>query len=427
MTDRTTVPEKAGAESPPRFSDFNRLWLGQTISVFGTQITMLAMSLTAVVYLDAKASEVGVLAAARELAFVGLMLFAGVFVDRHRRRPVMIVSDLGRAAIVFAVPLLAWAGVLAMPHLYAAAFLLGALAVVFSLAYRAYLPTLMTSDALLVANSRLQTTESLAEVAGPSLAGLLVQLVTAPFALIADGVSFLASAWSIAAIRAKEPEVVPDQPAEAGFVTGVIADIRAGLMFTFHQPVLRLLAVASAIFNVFATIMLTIFVVYAVRSAELSAGQIGVVMSGFGVGGVIAAASLTWTMRIGVGRLLAVSYVVGAAKIVALPFVGGGPVTRTVLLTILFFIAGCAVVSATVVEMTIRQAVTPNAMQARVAAAFGFLIGGLTPVAAVAAGVLGDWIGPHSTLVVAAIGVPASLPWVLAGRIRRIRSIDEAG
>jgi hypothetical protein len=249
-----------------------------------------------------------------------------------------------------------------MPHLYAAAFLLGALAVVFSLAYRAYLPTLVTSDALLVANSRLQTTESLSEVAGPSLAGLLLQLVTAPFALIADGVSFLVSAWSIAAIRTKEPVVVPDGPAEAGFVKGVVA-----------------------------------------------------------------AASLSRTMRIGVGRLLAVSYVVGAAKIVVLPFVGGGPAVRTVLLTVLFFIAGCAVVTATVVEMTIRQAVTPNAMQARVAAAFGFLIGGMTPVAALAAGVLGEWIGPRSTLVVAAVGVPASLPWVLAGRIRRIRSIDEAG
>ncbi len=273
MIDRTTTPDTVGVERPQRLSDFNRLWLGQTISVFGSQITTLALSLTAVVYLNAKASQVGLLAAARELAFVGLMLFAGVGVDRHRRRPVMIISDLGRAGITFVVPLLAWLGVLAMPHLYAAAFLLGALAVVFILAYRAYLPTLVTSDALLVANSRLQTTESLADVAGPSLAGLLIQVMTAPFALIADGLSFLVSAWSVAAIRAAEPAVVPDKPAQAGLVKGVFVDIWAGLTFTVRQPVLRLLAAASAIFNVFATIMLTIFVVYAVRSAHLSAGH----------------------------------------------------------------------------------------------------------------------------------------------------------
>jgi MFS family permease len=411
MADRATTPAR----------DFNRLWLGQTVSVFGSQITTLALSLTAIVYLDAKASQVGLLAAARELAFVGLVLFAGVVVDRYRRRPMMIVSDVGRAAILFVVPLLAWAGVLAMPHLYAAAFLLGALTIVFSLAYRAYLPTLVSPDALLVANGRLQTTESLADVAGPSLAGLLVQVVTAPFALIVDGLSFLASAWSVAAIRAEE-----DEPARAGSSTGVFADIWTGLAFTFRHPVLRLIAAASAIFNVFATIMLTIFVVYAVRSAHLSAGQIGVVMSGFGVGGVIAAASLSRTMKIGIGRLLAISYVVGAVKIMALPLVSGGPVTRTVLLTGVFLVAGCAIVSANIVEMTIRQAVTPNAMQARVAAGFGLLIAGLAPIAAVVAGVLGDRIGPHETLVVAAVGVPASLPWILFPRIWRLRTLEDA-
>lgn len=426
MIDRTTAPDVVGVGHKQRLSDFNRLWLGQTISVFGSQITTLALSLTAVVYLNAKASQVGLLAAAREVAFVGLMLFVGVVVDRYRRRPVMIISDLGRAGITLAVPLLAWAGVLAMPHLYAAAFLLGALAVAFSLAYRAYLPTLVTSDALLVANSRLQTTESLADVAGPSLAGLLIQGVTAPFALIADALSFLVSAWSVAAIRATEPDVVPDGPTEAGFVRGFFVDIHAGLRFTIRQPVLRLLAATSAIFNVFAMIMLTIFVVYAVRTAHLSAGQIGVVMSGFGVGGVLAAASLSRTMQIGVGRLLAISYVVGAGAIVTLPLISGGPVTRMVLLTADFFVAGCAIVPANIVEMSIRQAVTPNSMQARVAAGFGFLIGGLAPIAAVVAGVLGDRIGPHATLVVAAVGVPASLPWVLFPRIRRLRTLDEA-
>jgi len=408
-----------------RVSDFNRLWIGQSISAFGSQVTSLALPLTAVLYLDATATQVGLLATTREAAYVGLMLFLGVVVDRHRRRPAMIAADLGRAALTLAVPLLAWAGALSMPYLYVAAFLLGSLAVVFSLAYRAYLPSLLGADELLAGNSRLQATESLSDVAGPGLAGLLIQLVRAPYALVADAFSFLVSAGSVASVRATEPAVTTGPATDGGFVRRVFADIGAGLAFTFRQPVLRMLAAASAIFNVFATIMLTIFVVYAVRVAHLSPSEIGLVFAGFGVGGVAAAASLSRTMRMGVGRLLGIGYVVGAGVIVALPFVGGAPVTRTAWLCALFFVAGCAIVSANIVEMTMRQAATPGHLQGRIAAGFGFLIGALTPVAAAVAGVLGDQIGPRATLIVAAAGIPASLPWILFSRVRRVRSVDE--
>ncbi len=422
MTDQTVLPARATRRRP---GDFNRLWLGQAISAFGSQVTALALPLTAVVYLNASAIQVGLLATIREVAFVGLMLFLGVVVDRRRRRPVMIASDLARAGVTLAVPLLAWAGVLSMGWLYVAGFLLGALAVVFSLAYRAYLPTLLDPDALLAGNGRLQTTDSLSDVAGPGLAGLLIQLMRAPFALVADAFSFLVSAGSVAAIRTPEAAVVPEPAVGSGFVRRVFADIRAGLTFTVRHPVLRPLAAASATFNLFATIMLTIFVVYAVRVAHLSAGEIGAINACFGIGGVLAAATLSRTMRIGAGRLLATGYVVGVAVIVALPLAGGRPAVRTGCLSVLFFIAGCAIVSANIVEMTMRQAATPNALRGRVAAGFGFLIGALTPVGAVLAGVLGDRIGPHATLVVAAAGIPLSLPWVLFSRVRQVRTLDE--
>jgi MFS family permease len=420
-------PGGAGATRRPAYhvSDFNRLWLGQSISQLGSQVTALALPLTAVLYLNATPGQVGLLAAVRGVAFAGLMLFFGVLVDRHRRRTVMIISDFGRAAVTLAVPVLAWARILSMPCLYAAAFLLGALAVVFSLAYRAYLPSLVSPAVLLAANSRLQTTESLADVAGPGLAGLLIQLAGAPFAMLADAASFLVSGVSVIAIRAAEPAVAPAKPADSGFFLTIVRDVRAGLAVTFRHPALRLVAASSCVFNVFATVMLTIFVLYAVRTAHLSPGQIGLIFAGFGAGGVLAAVALSRTMRAGLGHVLAIGYATGAAAIAALPFIGGTPDIRTACLAGVFLIAGCAIVSANIVEMTIRQAATPGELQGRVAAGFYFLTASLTPLAALAAGELGGLIGFRATLIVAAAGIPASLPWIMVRRIRRLRTLDD--
>lgn len=424
-TDRA-VP---ASDDDGRRRDFNRLWLGQSISAFGTQVTVLALPLTAVLYLHATATQIGLLGAARELPVLAFMLFFGVVVDRMRRRPLMIGADLGRAVAIGAVPLLAWLGVLHMPMLYLVAFAVGCLAVIFSLAYQAYLPTLLGPDRLLSGNSRLQSTRSLSDVAGPGLAGFLVQLVRAPFALLADALSFLVSAWSVSVIRTPEPAVEREPSAgDGGLVRRVFADIRDGLRFTVTHALLRSIAGAAAIFNVFATIMLTIFVVYAARVSHMSAGEIGVVFAGFGVGGLLAATLLDRALsRVGPGRLLLGGYVIGAAAIVSLPFVGGSATTRTIIFAAVFFIAGCAIVAANIVEMTIRQAATPNAVQGRVAAAFGFLIGALTPIAAIVAGVLGDHIGLRATLFVASAGVPLSLPWIVFSKLRRIESVDSIG
>ena len=428
-TTHEPVPMVPATDDDGRRHDFNRLWLGQSISAFGTQVTMLALPLTAVLYLHATATQIGLLGAAREFPVLGLMLFFGVVVDRMRRRPLMIGADLGRAIAIGTVPVLAWRGYLHMSVLYLVALVVGCLAVVFSLAYQAYLPTLVGPERLLSGNSRLQTTQSLSDVAGPGLAGLLVQLVRAPFALVADALSFLVSAWSVAAIRTPEPVVEREPSAgDSGLVRRVFADIFDGLRFTVTHALLRSIAGAAAVFNVFATIMLTIFVIYAARVSHLSAGEIGLVFAGFGIGGLVAATLLDRALsRVGPGRLLLGGYVIGAAAIVSLPFVGGSAATRTIIFAAVFFIAGCAIVAANIVEMTIRQAATPNAVQGRVAAGFGFLIGALTPIAAIVAGVLGDHIGLRATLFVASAGVPLSLPWIAFSKLRRIESLDNIG
>jgi predicted MFS family arabinose efflux permease len=348
-------------------------------------------------------------------------------ITTHETVPMVPASDDGGRRQDF--NRLAWLGYLHVSVPYLVAFVVGCLAVVFSLAYQAYLPTLVGPDRLLSGSSRLQTTQSLSDVAGPGLAGLLVQLVRAPFALVADALSFLVSAWSVAAIRTPEP-VVEREPAagDGGLVRRVFADILNGLRFTVTHALLRSIGGAAAVFNVFASMMLTIFVIYAARVSHLSAGEIGLVFAGFGVGGLVAATLLDRALsHVGPGRLLLGGYVIGAAAIVSLPFVGGSATTRTIIFAAVFFIAGCAIVAANIVEMTIRQAATPNAVQGRVAAGFGFLIGALTPIAAIVAGVLGDHIGLRATLFVASAGVPLSLPWIVFSKLRRIESLDDIG
>jgi MFS family permease len=202
---RPAPPQPEAGRRLSRHGDFNRLWLGEAVSAFGSQVTVLALPLTAVLYLHATAFQMGLLNGAGELAFLGPMLVFGVLVDRMRRKPLMIGTNLGRAGLIALVPILAWAGTLAMPVLYAVALVVGCLTSVFSLAYQAYLPTIVDSEVLLAGNSRLQATESVSQVAGPGVAGVLIQLLRAPFALLVDTVPFLFSATMLASIRQHEP------------------------------------------------------------------------------------------------------------------------------------------------------------------------------------------------------------------------------
>ena len=406
--------------------DFNKLWLGQAVSDLGSQVTVLALPLTAVVYLNATATQVGLMTGAAQLAFLGPTLFFGVMVDRMRKRPVMIGADLGRAGALALIPILAWTGSLGMPVMYFVAFVHGCLTVMFNLAYRSYLPGLIGTDQLLAGNSRLQTTESISQVAGPGLGGALVQLLRAPFALLVDAVSFLCSAASVLSIRAQEP--APRRAADGG-PTGrrsVLKEIGSGLRFIAGHPVLRSLAGAGATFNFFSQIQLTLIVLYAARDKHMSAGEIGLLFAGFGVGGLIAATTLGRALnRFGYGHLLLLGYVTGALGLICLPFVPGVAIVSTALFVGLYLLAGSGIVALNIVSMTLRQVATPSALQARVNASFLVSISGLMPVSAVVAGVLGDRIGLRPTLFITAVGLPVSVLWIAVSPARRIKSLAE--
>lgn len=426
--ERPSPPGRAAQPGPiGRHGDFNKLWFGQAVSSVGSQVTLLALPLTAVLYLHATAGQVGLMTAAGLLAYCGPSLLFGVMADRMRRRPLMIAADIGRTAVITVVPVLAWTGSLSMPVLYAVALVQGALTVIFEVAYRSYLPSLVSAGALLAGNSRLQSTASVAQVGGPGLSGALVDLLGAPFALLADAGSFVVSVTSLLWIRAREP--VPERshlPGAPAGVRGVISEVHGGLRFIYRHPVLRPLASSAATFNFFSQLQLTLFVLYANREMHMSAGAIGLVLAFFGVGGMTAAATvrrgLAW---LGYGNMLLAGYAMGALAILGIPLVPGPAALSTVLFIGVYFVAGYGIVATNIAMTTLRQIATPGSLQGRVNASFRFAIGALMPFSAVLAGLLGERLGVRPTLFICAGGMPISVLLIGFSAARKVRTSDE--
>ncbi|MGB7925000.1 MAG: MFS transporter, partial [Pyrinomonadaceae bacterium] len=253
-----------------RHRDFLKLWGAHTTSVFGTQLASLAYSFTAVLTLQATPFQMGLLNATGSASAVLVGLFAGVIADRMRRRSLLIGTDLGRALLAATIPMAAALGVLRIGQLYIIRFLFGALSILAEVAHMAFLPSLVEREQLLEGNSKLSTTESVASIAGPSLSGVLVQLFTAPFAIIVDVVSFIFSALFIWTIRAPEPA-----PPRAVERPGVRAEIREGLEVVFGNPILRTLSQAIALHFLFVLAISTVFILYAVRELGIEPALLG--------------------------------------------------------------------------------------------------------------------------------------------------------
>ncbi|GAA3732064.1 MFS transporter [Plantactinospora mayteni] len=420
----TPPPEPA----PPRDHskrDFRLLWFGQGVSTIGSEITEIALPFTALVFLGASATEIGILSGLKDLAGLVLTLFAGVLVDRMRRRRLMIAADLGRFLALGIIPLLALGGILSMPILYVAAFVVGCLTVVFNLAYPAFVGSLLENDRLINANSKLEGTQQIAGVVGPGLGGILVQALRAPFAIAVDALSFLLSALSLSAMRHRESEDDLIR-GETGGVRGVFRDIKEGLVATFGNPHLRALAAEAATFNLFSQIVMVLFLVYASRDVGLSAGVIGVVFAVGSVGGTLGALVTGKLVdRIGVGPALVWSTALTVAPMVALPFISGPKPVQAVLFGVVYLIVGLGIVISAITSITMRQTITPSRMRGRVNASFRFVTIGVIPIGAVGAGLLGDWIGLHNALYISAVGTPLALLWLIFSPVPKVRTLDE--
>jgi MFS family permease len=398
--------------------DFLKLWGGETVSLFGTQVTVLALPLTAVLTLEASASELGLLNAARFAPFIAVILFAGVWVDHRRRRPILIQTNVGRALLIALVPAAAFLDILRMELLYAVGFLVGVLTVFFDVAYPSYLPSLVGRRQLTAGNSRLEASRSAAEVGGPGVGGLLVQLVTAPFALLIDAISFVFSAVVLSTIRAPEPE-----PANAERSPAWVA-IREGFSFTFANRYLRPIAGEAATFNLFEQTIMTIFVIYAVRELELSAGLLGLIISIGAAGAFIGAVVARYPeRRFGLGPTIVGSMLIGCTAPLALPFITGSTPLIVPLFGLTFFVWGLAIAVSNVHVVSLRQASTPDDLLGRMNASYRFFTYGAIPIGALIGGFLGEALGLRETLFVGSGGLLLALLWIVASDVPSLREL----
>lgn len=404
-----------------RHPDFLKLWSGQTISVFGDQIATLALPLVAVLTLKANAVEMGILGAAERAPFLLVGLFAGVWVDRMRRRPILIGADVGRALLLGSIPAAALLGRLTVHYLYVVAFLVGILTVFFDVAYQSYLPVLVSRERLVEGNSKLEVSNSVATIAGPGLAGALVQLITAPLALLLDAVSFVASVASLLWIGAPEPAPRPADEA-AGGRAGIWREIGEGLRVVLGNRLLRAIAGCTGTSNLFGSMTFAVFVLYVTRDLGLSPALLGIVLAAFGPGGLLGALLAgPAARRLGIGPAIVGSIAVIGVAGFLVPL-ASGPIAVTVpLLALSGFVGGMMNPIYNITQVSLRQQITPDRVQGRMNATMRFIVWGTMPIGALAGGFMGALIGLRPTLFVGAVGALLAVLWVYFSPVRALR------
>lgn len=411
-----TTPAEAPA-SLWRHTEFLKLWSGQTISVFGSAITFLALPLTAVTVLNATPAQMGLLNAAQALPFLMVALFAGAWIDRNRRRPIMVLADVGRGILLGLIPLSLWLGWLRMEILYALVFAIGVLTVFFDVAYYAFLPALVQREHLVEGNSKLELSNSVAAIGAPGLAGWLIQTFTGPIALLIDAASFLISALMLGWIKTAEPK----PRAEGG--ENLLKEIREGLGIIFGNRMLWSIAGCTATFNFFNNVWGSIFVLYLTRNLQLSPAQIGLIFAMGAPGALIASlVAARIAGRAGVGPSI-----VGAAFALCLSslliLAAQGPAERVIaVLVVRGFLAGFSNTIYNVNQVSLRQSITPDRLLGRMSASMRFLVWGTIPLGALASSALSSIFGVVPTLTIGLLGSLLPWLWVFFSPVRSLRA-----
>jgi MFS family permease len=404
-----------------RQREFLKLWAGQTISVFGDQVTLLALPLAAVLTLDASPFQMGLLATLGWLPHLLFSLNAGLWIDRRgRRRQTMIAADLGRALVLASVPLAYALDVLTMAQLYVVTFAVGTLSVLFDLSWSVLFVSIVERPDFVEANSKLFQSRALSFVAGPSLAGVLVQLLRAPLAILLDALSFLGSAGFLLRIRATEP------PAEHDPTIPLRTRLATGLRFIWGNDVFRASLLGFATINFFNLMFGALFVLYATRELGVSPGALGIILGIGAVGGLLGAfGAPRLSAAIGVGRGLILGAFLFPVPLLLVPAADG---PKPVVLTMLFlaeFLASLGVMILDVNGNSLQAAITPDRLRARVSGAHRTINYGVRPIGSFLAGVLASWIGIRTTLWISAFGAALGGLWMLPSPIPGIRELPE--
>jgi MFS family permease len=406
-----------------RDHDFRQLFVADAISQFGTQVSILALPLVAVLSLHAEPLEVGLLAACETAAFLLIGLPAGAWVDRMRRRNVLMTGDLGRAVLLGSVPVAWWFGVLTMPQLYAVALLTGVLTVFFDVAYQSYLPHLVGRPNLVEGNAKLEAVRGVNQIGGPTAAGLLIGWLTGPVAVAFDAVSFAGSAVFVGLIRKREPRPERQPDAHLG------REIVEGLRFVLGNRLLRSIAMCTGSSNLFSSISGAMLVVLLARDLRLPPGTIGLFFSLGAVGGLIGALTARRiAARIGQGPAIWIPVAVAGPFPLLLPIAERGWLLWVAALGYLVY--GVGVVVYNVTQVSFRQGLTPERLLGRMNATMRFLVWGTVPLGGLIGGVLGQTIGVRPALWVAAVGGVFTFLPVFLSPLRTMRELptghDEA-
>jgi predicted MFS family arabinose efflux permease len=395
-----------------RNHDFVLLWSGQTFSQFGAYVSTIVVPLLAIGTLHAGADDLGLLGLLSKLPAL-LYIVAGVWIDRVRKRPALVMTNLVRAVLLLMIPVWAALGVLSIGLLGATLFVSAVLTVWFDTAYMSYLPALVGRDHLVEANSRMESARATAQLTGPSVGGLLVQAVTAPIAIILDGFALLCSVFLLGRMRHVEP--VPEPRSGPRGVRRAWTDLVEGLRFLADHPVLGPLMRAIAISNIAWAAETTLYVIYLVSVLDLPASLVGLTLIGAGPGALVGSlAAGPLARRLGSGGAIVTGLAGFCLSTLVIPLTPPvAAVALPMLITAAFLMASSGAVSAINVE-SLFQGATPDRLLGRVNGSFRFLTVGLWPLGALAGGLLGSAIGPRGALfaAVAAMAIAPVLVWL---------------
>jgi MFS family permease len=396
---------------------FRRYWSAQTVSFFGDQVSFLALPLIGVLALDASPAQMGYLAAAAVLPNLLFSLHAGVLVDRHgRRRQTMIVADLGRALLLATVPIAYWLDALTLTHLYVVAFLTGTLTVFFFVSVNTLFTAIVPRERYLEGNSLVNGSRAFSFIAGPSVGGLLIEVLKAPVAVLVDAISFVVSAALLGAISPPEP---PTEEAGKGHLA-------EGLRYIRRTPVLFAKLAATATINFFNFVFLAIFILYLTRDLGIRAGTLGIVLGVGAVGGVVGSVLTSRiSRRIGIGPTFVLGCILFPAPFLLVPLAAGPHWLVLGLLVLAEFGIGFGVMMLDICGGAIQQAIVPDRLRSRVSGAYMLVNFGVRPLGALLGGALGAWVGLRPTLWIASIGGLAGVLFLLPSPVPRLHDLPE--
>ena len=398
--------------------DFVRLSMAQSVSAFGARITREGLPIAAVLTLGGSPGQIGLLAAMSSGPALIVGLAAGGVIDRSKRRGLMMAADLARAAVLTTIPISALLHVLAFTQLYVVAALVGAASVLFEIADHAYLPGLVARENLTRANASLSATESVAEIAGPAIAGVLFQLLAAPVAIAANAVTYLVSAVFLADIR--KPETPPEPEPQARWAD----DLVLGFAVVWRHPLVRPVYLVTAVHGLFGGIFSALYILFCLKVVGLSPGLMGVTIAAGGVGALIGAVLAGWmSRRFGVGPSLLAALALIALSLTLIPLAPADPARGMAVLVAGQVFGDAFGVVTLILSSTLTQSVLPGAVLGRMGATFKATAGGLAVVGALGGGLLGETLGVRAAIWVAVAGFAVAPLFTLSGPLRRLREM----